>query len=340
MVFASFLGGLAILFWLALAGYIAWGIIRSTQQPMGKKRTISIPIALLLLALAVTASTLGASIVVIDAGEAGVVVSAFTGTLDTPLMPGMHVVAPYVNTVHRYSTREQVYTMSKIVAEGQIEGDDSLWSPTKEGLQVGIDSSTRYAVDPRKAPLVHNTLQNKYDEVLVRPSIRSIVRLYVSQNNVTDVYGPKRMEIQRATEQALRERLEKSGLLLLSFDIRNVNFTEEYARSIEQKQIAQQDAERMQFVLQREQQEATRKQVEAEGIKQAAIIEAEGEAESLRLVSQALSENPNLLTYRYIEKLAPNITTMLLPSNSPFILDLKDLQNLAPATAPESPSSP
>ncbi len=339
MVFAGMLGGLALLFWIALGGYLAWGVVRSTQLPLGKKKTISVPLALLLLALAVTASTLGASIVVIDAGEVGVVFNAFTGTQETPLMPGMHVVTPYINTIYRYNTMEQVYTMSKTAAEGQLKGDDSLWSPTAEGLQVGIDSSTRYAVNPLKAALVHNTLRNTYNDVLVRPAIRSIVRLYVSQNNVTDVYGPKRREIQAEIEKALRERFEAAGFILLSFDIRNVNFTDEYSKSIEQKQIAQQQAEQMQFVLQKEKQEAERKQVEAEGIKQAAIIKAQGEAESLRLVSQALSENPNLLTYRYIDKLAPNIQAMILPSSNPFILDLNQLKGLTPAAGP-APANP
>jgi prohibitin 2 len=334
MAFASFLGGLGIVLWLVLAGYLVWGVARSVQQPLGKRRTISVPLALLLMVFALTASTLSTSIVVVDAGEVGVVFNSFTGTQPTPLMPGMHVVAPYVNTVYRYSSMEHVYTMSKIAAEGQVQGDDSLWSPTKEGLQVGIDSSTRYAIDPRMAAYVHDKYRKTYDDVLIRPAIRSIVRLYVSQNTVTDVYGPKRKQIQTEIEAALRERFEAAGFLLLSFDIRNVNFTDEYAKSIEQKQIAQQQAEQMQFVLQKEEQEAERKQVEAEGVKQAAIIEAEGEAESLRLVSQALAANPDLLTYRYIEKLAPNITTMLLPADNPFILDLKQLEELAPTAAP------
>ena len=331
MVVAGFLGGLAVLLWVALGAYLVWGVMRSVRHPLGQKKTISIPIALVILALAVTASTLGSSVVVIDAGEVGVVFNAITGTQDAPLEPGMHFVAPYINTVFRYSTMEQIYTMSKIAAEGQVQGDDSLWSPTKEGLQVGIDSSTRYAVNPLKASLVHNRFRNTYNDVLVRPAIRSIVRLYVSQNTVTDVYGPKRMEIQAEIEKALRERFEPEGITLLSFDIRNVNFTDDYAKSIEQKQIAQQQAEQMQFVLQKEQQEASRKQVEAEGIKQAAIIKAQGDAESLRLVSQALAENPDLLTYRYIDKLAPNISVMLLPSDSPFIMDLTKIKELAPA---------
>jgi len=134
-----------------------------------------------------------------------------------------------------------------------------------------------------------------------------------------------RAEIQAAVEEDLRKVFEEEGLTLLAFDIRNVNFTEEYARSIEEKQIAQQQAEQMQFVLQKEQQEAERKRVEAKGVKDAAVTRAEGEAESLRLVSKALAENPSLLTYRYIEKLAPNVQTILLPSQNPFILDLKSM---------------
>ncbi len=330
MAFASVLSGVAILFWLALGGYLIWGVVRSVQQPLGKKKTISIPGALILLAIAVTCSTLGASIVVIDAGEVGVVFNSFSGTQPEPLMPGMHVIVPYINTVYRYSTMEQVYTMSGIADEAQVARDDSLWSPTEEGLQVGIDSSTRYAIDPRKAAYVHDKYRQTYDTVLIRPAIRSIVRLYVSQNTVTDVYGPKRKEIQTEIETALRERFEEAGFVLLSFDIRNVNFTDEYAKSIEQKQIAQQQAEQMEFVLQKEQQEAERKKVEAEGVKQSAITKAEGEAEALRLVSDALSQNPNLLTYRYIEKLAPNISTILLPSDNPFILDLNGLQAQSP----------
>ncbi|MGQ9681721.1 MAG: prohibitin family protein [Anaerolineae bacterium] len=333
MVVASMLGGLAVVLWLVLMAYLALGIVRSLNRPLGQKRTLSIPLSLLLLVLAVSASTLASSIVVVDAGEVGVVFNVFTGTQRTSLSPGMHVVAPYVNTVHRYSTMEQVYTMSIARDEGQIRGDDSLWSPTREGLQVGIDSSTRYAVNPVMAWYVHEKYRTGYNDILIRPSIRSIVRLYVSQNTVTDVYGPKRKEIQAEIESALRQRLEAEGFTLLSFDIRNVNFTEDYARAIEQKQIAQQQAEQMQFVLQKERLEAERKQVEAEGAKQAAIIRAQGEAESLRLVSQALSENPSLLTFRYIEKLAPNISVMLLPSDSPFLLDLQTLKGLQPGTA-------
>ncbi|MGQ9567612.1 MAG: SPFH domain-containing protein [Anaerolineae bacterium] len=332
MIIAAALSGLATLLWLVLVGYVVYVMVARAR---GRKSTrISLSVVLVLLVAASALSTLGAGVVVIDAGEVGVVFNPLVsgGIKETPLYPGLHFILPYVETVYRYSTLEQVYTMTKVPAEGEVAGDDSLWSPTSEGLQVGIDSSTRYKVNPAMAPYVHSNLRGDYRNIVVRPTIRSVVRLHVSQHRVTDIYGPMRREIQEAIEEDIRKVFEQEGLTLLSFDIRNVNFTEEYARSIEQKQIAQQQAEQMQYVLQKEQQEAERKRVEAEGIKQAAIIKAEGEAEALRLVSQALAENPHLLTYRYIEKIAPTVQTILLPSGTPFLLDLKGL-----ATLPESP---
>jgi len=298
MIVASILRSVATLLWVALVGYV---IYVGYQRGRGRPAKVSLSLSAGILAFALLVSTLSTSIIVIDAGEVGVVFNIFAGTQEEPLMPGLHIVVPYINEVYRYSTLEQVYTMTRTLGEGELHGDDSLWSPTSEGLQVGIDSSTRYKIDPRKAAFVHNNYRNTFIEVLVRPAIRSIVRHHVSQNTVTNIYGPARAQIQLDVTEDLEKRFSAAGLILLSFDIRNVNFTEDYATSIEQKQIAQQDAERMQFVLQKESQEAARKKIEAEGVKQAAITEAQGEAEALRLINAQITLNENLLTYRYIE---------------------------------------
>lgn len=335
MVIARMLGLFAVLFWIGLVVYVATVLTRRSRRE-DVKFSIVLIVALIVLATLFSSTTAG--LVVIDAGEVGVIFNSFTGTRPVSLDPGMHFVTPYVETVYRYSTLEQVYTMSKITSEGQVQGDDSLWSPTLEGLQVGIDSSTRYKINPTKASFLHNNLRD-YNNIVVRPAIRSIVRLHVSRHTVTDVYGPRRAEIQANIEQDMRTRFEPEGITLMSFDIRNVNFTEEYAKSIEAKQIAQQQAEQMQFVLDKETKEAQRKRVEASGIKDSAVIKAEGDAQALKLISEALSTNPNLIQYRYIEKLAPNIQVMLVPSNSPFLLDAKSLGVTVPASgAPSAPA--
>jgi regulator of protease activity HflC (stomatin/prohibitin superfamily) len=342
MVIANLLGGLATILWIGLFAYIAY-VLYARVRGLSKK--ISIVVALTLILGALAASTASASVVVIDAREVGVVFNDIYGLRREPLLPGLHFVIPLIDHVYRYPTVEQIYTMTgspEPVSEAQIRGagivvsrEDTLWSPTIEGLQVGIDSSTRFAINPEMAPQLHTKLQDRYLEVLIRPTVRSVVRHYVSQNTVTDIYGPKRAEIQSAITEVLKERFEEEGLLLLSFDIRNVHFTEDYRRAIEQKQIAQQEAERMQYILEKERREAERKMIEAEGIKKAAITKAEGEAEALRLISEALRKNPDLLTYRYIEKLAPNVSVMMLPSGAPFIISLEQFRPKVEITSPE-----
>jgi regulator of protease activity HflC (stomatin/prohibitin superfamily) len=136
---------------------------------------------------------------------------------------------------------------------------------------------------------------------------------------------------------------EKNGIKLTAFLLRNVTFSDEYAQSIEQKQIAQQNAERAKFLVQLESQEAERVRVQAKGLADAAIsratgdaeaqvIRAKSEAQALTLVSEALKDNPSLLTFRYIEKLAPTINTIILPSGQPFILDSKMFIAATPVT--------
>jgi regulator of protease activity HflC (stomatin/prohibitin superfamily) len=203
MVIARMFDMLALAFWGGIAAYIFWVFTQRNargRMPQESPPKISVSLIVILVLLALSASTLGASLVIIDAGEVGVVFNIFVGTQSATLPPGLHIVAPYVNQVYRYSTMQQAYTMTILSQEGKVIGDDSLWSPTIEGLQVGIDSTTRFAIDPAKAAQVHNNLRNGYEESLVRPTIRSVVRLQVSQYAVTDVYGSKRGQIQSDIE--------------------------------------------------------------------------------------------------------------------------------------------
>jgi len=318
MAVATLLGGLASLMWIGVVAYIVFVVVQRTR---GKDSKLSITTIALLVVAALLFSTLSAGVVIIDAREVGVVFNDFRGLRQNSLLPGMHIVTPFVDHVYRYSTVQQSYTMSSIPSEGDVIGDDSLWSRTIDGQRVSVDATVFFEVDPAKASYVHAKWQDRYTNDFVRPAVRGVTRSSVSKYRVEEVYSLKREELQLSIEEELSESFSAEGLLLKGFIIRNVNFTDEYASSIEQKQIAEQEAERMKFVVDREREEANRKRVEAEGVKDAAIIQAEGEAEALRLISQALADNPDLLTYRYIEKLAPNISVLMLPSGAPFILD-------------------
>jgi regulator of protease activity HflC (stomatin/prohibitin superfamily) len=289
-------------------------------------------------------------LVFIEPDERGVVISALSsqGYRSGVLTPGLHWIMPYAERVQRYSIAQRTYTMSGVFQEGDVEGDDAVKARTTDGQEVSIDASVIFSVDPVQVTDVHIRWQDRYADDLVRPQARGIIRDQVSQFSVEEVYSTKRDELQEQIESRLQEVFASNGLLLRDTDfvLRNITFTPEYADSIEQKQVAEQNAERAKFLVEQQKQEAERLREEAKGEKDAAITRAEGEAEAvkiraageaeaLRLINEVLAQNPDLLQFKYIEQLAPNISVMLLPANSPYLFDLQSLTDQLPTL--ESP---
>ncbi len=280
--------------------------------------------AIAFLAVIVGLHALSSALVVIGTNEVGVIFSAIGGTRPASLPPGLHVIVPYAETIYRYSIQQRTYTFSSTgdLLAGST-GEGALNVVTSDGLAVGIDCSVRYAIDPAKAVQVHQNFRDAYPQILVYPTVRAAVSNHIAQYTRTEVYGPERQKIQSDIEADIRATLESEGLILHSFSIHNVALPGDYAASLESTQIAKQEAARMQYLLEKEQKETERKKAAAQGDKEAAVIRAEGEAESLRLISAVLQANPDLVVYRYVEKLAPNVQVILLPSGTPFILDPK-----------------
>ncbi len=226
---------------------------------------------------------------------------------------GITLVPPLIYNTYIYDLRRQEYTMTSRKGEGRKANiDDSLWAPTSEGLQVGIDLTTWYRVDPDKLVYIHRKIGPDYAEKIVRPTIRSVVRHVISEYKVMDVYSAKRRLIQQEVEKRIKKMLEPDGFVIDGVVLRDVHFTPGFAKAIEEKQIAQQEAERMNYVLLKEQKEAERKK-----------IEAEGEAKKIDIVSRALKQNPQYLKYLYVSKLSDKIQVVV--ADQPTILDLKNM---------------
>ena len=135
----------------------------------------------------------------------------------------------------------------------------------------------------------------------------------------------------------MEKKLGDNELLLTDFILRDIHFSDEYAAAVEQKQIAEQLAQQAAFVVQQRKQEAEQARQTAQGQADSAVIAAQGAAESrliqadaektaLLLIAEALRDKPELLTYQYITKLAPNVQAMFLPNNSPFLFPLPEMQ--------------
>ena len=334
---------LALVLFGALIAYVVWVLVeRQNRRP----RRISITLVLILLVAGLVAMSLGSGLVFIEPEERGVVISALSsrGYRSGVLTPGLHWIAPYAERVQLYSIAQRTYTMSGVSAEGEVQGDDSVQARTNDGQEVFMDATVIFSIDPEQVNLIHVLWQERFVNDLVRPQVRGIIREQVAQFGVEEVYGTQREKLHDEIESKLQEIFVANGLLLRDNDfiVRNITFTPEYADAIERKQIAEQDAERAKFLVEQQKQEAERLREEAKGEKDAAITRSEGEAESakiraageaeaLRLVNQVLAGNPDLLQYKYIEKLASNIDVMLLPANSPYLFDLKSLMEQLPA---------
>lgn len=255
--------------------------------------------------------TLANTVLLVGAGQIAVIFNTLTGSLSSR-EPGTHLMIPGVQKAVLYDSRIQTYTMSATYNEGEIKGDDALEATTQDGQLVKIDVSIRFHVDPAKVADLHQHIGQDYVDKVVRPEVRTVVRLAVANYPVTEVYSSKRLEIQTKSLETLTPKFKTNYLNIDEVLIRRVAFDPEFQKAIEQKQIAQQQAQQMEYVLQKEKLEKERK-----------IIQAEGEAESIRLKGVALANNPALIQYEYVQKITPGITTIITDGKS--ILSLGDV---------------
>lgn len=326
---------LAAFSWLVVVAFLALAVLRARQ---GKKSRGAITGIIVGVVAGVLLSTVSAGLVFIQPQERGVVISAIAedGYRKDIMQPGLRWVIPYAENVKTYSISKNTYTMSIAHLEGEVQGDDSIAARTADGQEVYIDASIIYSLNPAEVLNVHIVWQDRYVEGLVRPTVRGVIRDAVSQFRVNEVYSTRRDELKLQMETAMRTAMERNGLILSDFVLRNITFTPEYAASIEQKQIAEQLAQQAEYIVEQRFQEAEQARQVAEGTKDAAILAAEGraesavieakaEAEALQLIAEVLAAHPQLLNYRYIEKLAPGIQVMLVPNDNPYILPLPDI---------------
>ncbi|MEZ4868206.1 MAG: SPFH domain-containing protein [Caldilineaceae bacterium] len=316
---------------------------------------------LLPLFFTVCVSLLSAALVFVQPTEVGVVVSMLSpgGVRPQPLRAGLHFIVPVLEAEVKYPVYWQTYTMSSKMDEGAKKGDDSIRARTSDGQEVRLDVSIIFRIDPEQAVTIHIDWQSRYIEDLVRPVVRGYVRTQVSQFQAREVNSSARRDLEAALDRLLSEELGNKGLILDQFLLRDITFTDEYSAAIEEKQIAQEGMERTQHEAQQirnlAEGERDKLKTEAEGQRDKMIAEAEGEAkaillkadaqaQALKLIAAALKENPDLLTYEYIQKLSPNIRAMLVPNNAPLILPLQelaaDLDLATPVTAPITGTAP
>lgn len=251
----------------------------------------------------------------VEPGEVGVKI--LFGNIQKDVMSsGLHFINPLLE-VKMIDIKTQNYTMSGINDEGNKVGDDAIKVLTSDGLEVIIDLTVLYRVIGADAPKLLRETGNDYRDKIVRPITRTMIRDNAVYYQAVDLFGNKRDEFQQRIYKSLEDNFKTRGLMLEQLLVRNITLPNSVKSAIESKINAEQDAKKMEFVLQKEKQEAERKRVEAQGI-----------ADYQRIINTGLTSQQ--LQYEQIKAmkelaLSANAKVIVMgKGNSPIIIDTKE----------------
>jgi regulator of protease activity HflC (stomatin/prohibitin superfamily) len=239
---------------------VAGIVLKRSPEPAGRFSGTASGVGLALVAVGLLLSIFK----VIEPGKVGVQ-TLFGKVQDNVLESGLHIINPLVN-ITNFDIQTQTYTMSAVSNEGQKEGDDAIRVLSSDGLEVTIDLSVLYKVTADRAPFILQNIGENYLDKIVRPVSRTAIRDNAVNYAAVDLYSTKRQEFQDKINRYITANFAKRGLELQQILVRNITLPASVRASIESKINAEQDAQKMQFVLQKERQEAERKRVEAQGI--------------------------------------------------------------------------
>jgi regulator of protease activity HflC (stomatin/prohibitin superfamily) len=296
LILAIIVGGALILIGMALP--------RMTPDAPGRRMEEVRRVRAVLPLIGVLVIVLGvllASFRIVPGGHVGVQ-TIFGRIIDQPLSEGLNLINPF----------KQVQFMSVRTLEMFEHAD----VPSKEGLTVGLEVSALYHLDGGAAPGVYRTLGEGYARVFILPQLRSVIRGATVNHEAKDLYTSGREVIAQQIQDELSKTLAQRGIILEKVLLRKIVLPKMVEDAINSKLAAEQDAERMRFVLQKERQEAERKRVEATGI-----------ADFQRTVSQGISEP--LLKWKAIEvahelSKSPNAKLIVLGDKSGLPIILSD----------------
>ena len=258
-----------MLFFVAIAASIvalaAWSTARRQGSP-------SAPLALLF-AVALALVGFAQAVVVVPAGHVGVV-DLFGRVSPQTLKSGLNLVNPLAR-IAKMSVKTQ--DMKEVMDV-----------PSQEGLTVQLEVSALFHLDPEKAADVYRTVGTEYAEILLQPQFRSVTRGVTAQYEARALYTSEREKLAEAIATELRRLVEPRGITVEATPLRKLTLPARLATAIEEKLGAEQESQRMQFVLAKERQEADRRRIEAQGI-----------ADFQRIVTTGI--NDQLLRWKGIE---------------------------------------
>lgn len=246
---------------------------------------------------------LGSGCMVVRQGEAGVK-RTFGKYADRPYLSGLKFFNPFTSTIVKVSTQTE-----------NIEVTIDI--PSREGLTIRSDVSILYALRQKAVPDILRTIGTDYESTVILPVFRSAVSDVTARYFAKDMHSGNRAEIEVSIRDLMAKTLDPKGIEVEAVLLKSIILPRSLAKAIEDKLEAEQQAQRMEFVLQQEKQEAERKRIQAQGVSDANAI-----------INEGLS--PAVLQYKAIEawlqlSMSPNAKTIITSGGAgPAMLNVAD----------------
>jgi regulator of protease activity HflC (stomatin/prohibitin superfamily) len=255
------------------------------QQP---SRPVRWKLARQLAIVAVVPLLLALSIVVIPDGSAGVRISQIWGARPGTLYPGVHIVAPLIDSVVLYDTREQVYTTS--ATDTPKSPNEVLTVQAREGLNIGLAVSVRYRLDPQRLSYIHANLPQPVGDEVVAPTVATIYRQLAPNYITREIFATKREELRTSAATAITARLRSDGIIVREVLLRDLKLPQEYAKGLEGLLLKEQENERLGTDTEIKQKQVRIAELEAEAQKARDVKQAEAQAQVRVLQAKAESD--------------------------------------------------
>lgn len=299
-----------------LVGIFIMGVLIANQDRAGGlsawlrgKKSLVLTALVVVVAIALLVQ----SLVTVQAGTVGVVKRL--GAVRQELSPGLHVIVPFIDRVVIFPTLKKTYEASETPQSSEADYPDIIITAlTSDGQQIRVGMTARFMIAPGKAAWIVQNLgtEREYVEKVVKTEIRGSGRRVPTRFAAYDLYTKKSYEAQQALFDEISPKFEKNGLVLDEIVIRNITFTPEYAKTLEEKQIALENITTEKNKLE---QEKIRKEQK--------IVEAEGDAKSIEIRQAALTKNPTIIQWEFVQKLAPNVQWGIMPDKVIPVIDFK-----------------
>jgi regulator of protease activity HflC (stomatin/prohibitin superfamily) len=258
------------------------------MKPVPSQAAIALAVAGCLPAL------MAESIVVVPSGMGGVRISQLAGTLPGTLYPGVHLIAPLVDSVELFDLRDHLFTAGL----GQEYGKASLEKAglnvqSREGLSIGLGVTVRYRLDPNQLASVQAHLPQPADKELVPPVVASAWRSLAPEYTVREIFSSKREEVRAKAAAIITRKLNADGMVVEEVMLSEIRLPEQYAKGLEGLLLKEQEDDQLGVVTDIQQKqvriaelqaeaEAARKVKQAEGDAKSKVVEAKGEADAMQ----------------------------------------------------------